>query len=48
LEKSSGNEFRDQQAKRAIEVSSPLSQPPPELRGRPLQFMTRFVYPPDK
>ena len=48
LEKSSGNLLLDQRAERAIKLSSPLLQPPPELRGRPLQFMTRFVYPPDK
>ena len=48
LEKSSGNDALDLTAKRAIYASNPLAQPPPELRGRPLQFVCQFVYPPDK
>jgi membrane protein involved in colicin uptake len=47
-EKSSGNDALDLTAERAIRASNPLTQPPPELRGKPLQFMCQFVYPPDK
>jgi TonB family protein len=47
-EKSSGNEALDLTAERAIRASNPLAPPPPELRGRPLQFVCQFVYPPDK
>ena len=47
-EKSSGNEALDLTAYRAIWASNPLAAPPPELRGRPLQFVCQFVYPPDK
>ncbi len=47
-EKSSGNEALDLTAERAIRSSTPLSPPPPELRGKPLQFVCQFVYPPDK
>ncbi len=45
-EKSSGNEALDLTAYRAIQASNPLTQPPPELRGRNLQFVCQFVYPP--
>ena len=48
LEKTSGNETLDLSAYRAILISNRLTPPPPELRGRPLQFMANFVYPPDK
>jgi TonB family protein len=47
-ERSSGNEALDLTAERAIRASNPLAPPPPELRGRPLQFVCQFVYPPDK
>lgn len=47
LEKSSGNDALDRTALRAINAANPLSPPPPELRGRPLQFTCQFVYPPD-
>jgi TonB family protein len=45
--KSSGNEALDLSALRAIQASNPLNAPPPELRGKLLQFTARFVYPPD-
>lgn len=45
-EKSSGNEALDITAERAIRTSSPLTPPPPEFRGRPVQFLAQFVYPP--
>lgn len=45
-EKSSGNEALDLTAERAIRASNPLAAPPPHLRGRPLQFIAEFVYPP--
>lgn len=48
LEKTSGNDALDLSAYRAILLSNRLAIPPPELRGRPLQFMAKFVYPPDK
>ncbi|MBP1595116.1 MAG: TonB terminal [Acidobacteria bacterium] len=47
LEKTSGNEALDLAARRAILASDPLLAPPPELRGRPLQFVCQFVYPPN-
>lgn len=47
-EKSSGNDTLDRTAERAINAANPLSPPPPELRGRGLQFTCQFVYPPDK
>ena len=47
-EKSCGNDGLDLTAYRAIFLSNPLSPPPPELRGRPLQFVCQFIYPPDK
>jgi len=46
-EKSSGNDALDRTALRAINAANPLAPPPPELRGRPLQFTCQFVYPPD-
>ncbi len=45
-EKSSGNDALDLTAERAIRASNPLAAPPPELRGRPLQFIAQFVHPP--
>jgi TonB family protein len=45
-EKSSGNEALDFTAERAIRASNPLAAPPPELRGRPIQFVAQFVHPP--
>ncbi len=47
LEKSSGNDLLDLTAQRAILASNPLSPPPPDLRGRLLQFSCQFVYPPN-
>ncbi|MFH1574334.1 MAG: TonB family protein [Acidobacteriota bacterium] len=44
---SSGNEALDLTAERAIRASNPLTPPPPELRGRPLEFAAQFVYPPN-
>jgi TonB family protein len=46
--KSCGNDALDLSAERAIRAANPLTQPPPELRSRPLLFMAQFVYPPDK
>lgn len=48
LEKSSGDEALDLTARRAIVASNPLAAPPPELRGRLLQFTCQFVYPPNE
>jgi TonB family protein len=48
LEKSSGNTELDLQAARAIRASNPLAPPPPEFRGRPIQFIAQFVYPPNQ
>lgn len=45
-EKSSGNLEIDRTAERAIRNSNPLTPPPPEFRGRPIQFRAQFVYPP--
>jgi TonB family protein len=45
-EKSSGNQQMDLTAERAIRASSPLSAPPQEFRGRPVQFVAQFVHPP--
>jgi TonB family protein len=47
-EKSSGNMELDLQAERAIRASNPLAPPPPEFRGRPIQFVAQFVYPPNQ
>jgi TonB family protein len=44
-EKSSGNDALDMAAERAIRASNPLAAPPPELRGRPVQFVAQFIYP---
>ncbi len=44
--KSSGNPAIDQSAERAISISSPLTAPPAAFRGRPIQFLAQFVYPP--
>ncbi len=45
--KTSGNEALDLTAERAIRASNPLTPPPPELRGRPLEFAAQFIYPPN-
>ncbi len=45
-EKSSGNPALDWTAERAIRASDPLDPPPPEFRGRPVQFIAQFIYPP--
>ena len=45
-EKSSGNPELDLAAERAIRASDPLAPPPPEFRGRPVQFIAQFIYPP--
>ena len=47
-EKSSGNEALDLLAERAIRACNPLSAPPPDFRGRPIQFIAHFVYPPNQ
>ena len=46
-EKSSGNPQMDLTAERAIRASNPLSPPPQEFRGRPIQFLAQFIYPPN-
>jgi protein TonB len=46
-EKSSGNDALDLTAERAIRASNPLAPPPPEMRGRPVQFVAHFLHPPD-
>lgn len=46
-EKSSGNDSLDLTAERAIRASTPLPPLPPELRGRPVQFMAQFIHPPN-
>jgi TonB family protein len=46
--KSCGNDALDLSAERAIRASNPLTAPPPELRGKLLQFTAQFAYPPDK
>ncbi len=48
LEKSCGNDALDLLAARAIRASNPLTVPPPELRGKLLQFTAVFVYPQDR
>jgi hypothetical protein len=45
LEKSSGNTQIDLTADGAIKVSSPLTAPPAEFRGKAIQFVAHFVYP---
>jgi TonB family protein len=47
MEKSSGNSTIDMNAGQAIQRSNPLSPPPPEFRGRPIQFVAQFIYPPN-
>jgi TonB family protein len=44
--KSSGNPEMDLTAERAIRASNPLAPPPPEFRGRPIEFVAQFVHPP--
>jgi TonB family protein len=48
-EKSSGNPQMDLAAERAIRALQvdPLPPPPQEFRGRRIQFMAQFVYPPN-
>jgi TonB family protein len=45
-EKSSGNEQIDMTALRAINASNPLTPPPLEFRGKVIQFVAQFIYPP--
>jgi hypothetical protein len=45
-EQSSGNEYLDAFAKRAIDLANPLSPPPGEFKG--VKFRAYFVYPPDR
>jgi hypothetical protein len=47
-EKSSGNQQMDLTAERALSTSNPLSPPPLEYRGRPIQFVARFIHPPNR
>ncbi|MEJ2110376.1 MAG: TonB family protein [Acidobacteriota bacterium] len=47
-EKSSGNPELDYMAERAIRSVKDLTPPPPELRGRLIQFVAHFVYPPNQ
>jgi TonB family protein len=47
-EKSSGNEQLDMTAKGAISASNRLSPPPIEYRGRPIQFVARFIHSPNR
>lgn len=51
IEKSSGNPNLDRNAERAILLlnspSNPLPAPPPEFRGRLIQFVAQFIYPPN-
>jgi len=48
-EKSSGNPQMDLTAERAIRALQvdPLPPPPQEFRGRRIQFIAQFVYPPN-
>ncbi len=46
-EKSSGNPQMDLTAERAIRASNPLAPPPQEFRGRAIQFVAQFIYPPN-
>jgi TonB family protein len=48
LMKSSGNSELDMTAERAIRASNPLAPPPPEFRGREIQFVAEFIYPPNQ
>jgi len=43
--KSSGNPELDRTAERAVRSSNPLAPPPPEFRGREIQFVAQFIYP---
>ncbi len=36
----------DLMALRAINAANPLSPPPPEYRGKAIQFIAQFIYPP--
>jgi TonB family protein len=47
-EKSSGRPDLDLTAERAIRASNPLAAPPPEFRGRLIQFVAQFIYPPNQ
>ncbi len=51
LEKSSGNPLIDSSGERAIQLlnsrSNPLPAPPADFRGRPIQFIVQFIYPPN-
>ncbi len=51
LEKSSGNPLIDIRREHAIQllilIESSLPAPPPEFRGRPIQFFAQFIYPPN-
>ena len=46
-ENSSGNSQIDLTALRAINAANPLSKPPREFQGKAIQFVARFVHPPD-
>ncbi len=46
-EKSCGNEMLDLTAERAIRACNPLPPLPPDMRGRPVQFVAQFIYPPN-
>jgi len=46
-EKSSGNSLIDLTAERAIKSIKSLSAPPREFQGKAIQFVVRFVHPPD-
>lgn len=48
LVKPSGNAELDLTAERAIRASNPLAPPPPEFRGREIQFIAQFIYPPNQ
>jgi len=45
-EQSSGNPQLDLNVERAIRGANPLSRPPREFQGKPIQFVARFVHPP--
>ena len=46
-ENSSGNKQLDMNVERAIRAASPLSKPPREFQGKRIQFIARFVHPPE-
>jgi outer membrane biosynthesis protein TonB len=48
LEKSSGNPLFDMYAERSIKALTNLPRPPAEYRGRPIQFVAQFIYPPSQ